>query len=55
VKFPDGAITRTAPTGHTCSTQSHGGILFPALAQPTGDPGDITVPDESPHRGAPPF
>jgi hypothetical protein len=25
--------------------------MFPALAQPTGDLGDIEVPDESPHRG----
>ena len=49
-QFPDGTITWTAPTGHTYSTQSHGGTLFPALAQPTGDLGDITVPDESPHR-----
>ncbi len=50
-QFPDGTVTWTAPTGHTYSTQSHGGTLFPALAQPTGDLGDITVPDESPHRG----
>ncbi len=49
-QFPDGTVVWTAPTGHTYSAQSHGGALFPALAQPTGDLGDITVPDESPHR-----
>jgi hypothetical protein len=25
--------------------------MFPALAQPTGDLGPISAPDESPHRG----
>ena len=39
------------PTGHTHTTEPHGGTLFPALAQPTGDLGDITVPEESPNRG----
>ncbi len=51
-QFPDGTITWTAPTGHTYTTPSHGGTLFPALAHPTGDLVDIAVPDESPHRGA---
>ena len=50
-QFPDGTIAWTAPTGHTYQTEPHGGTLFPALAQPTGDLGDIAVPDESPHRG----
>ena len=49
-QFPDGTVTWTAPTGHTYATQPHGGALFPALAQPTGDLGDIAVPEESPHR-----
>ncbi len=49
-QFPGGTVTWTAPTGHTYS-ESHGGAMFPALAQPTGDLGDIEVPDESPHRG----
>jgi Domain of unknown function (DUF222) len=50
-QFPDGTVVWTAPTGHTYSAQSHGGTLFPALAQPTGDLGDITIPAESAHRG----
>jgi uncharacterized protein DUF222 len=49
-QFPDGTISWTAPTGHTYSTESRGGSLFPVLARPTGDLGDIVVPDESPHR-----
>jgi hypothetical protein len=44
-------VVFTAPTGHTYSTQPHGGTLFPALAQPSGDLGDLTIPEESPHRG----
>jgi Domain of unknown function (DUF222) len=50
-QLPDGTVTWTAPTGHTYTTEPHGGTLFPALAQPTGDLGDITVPEESPNRG----
>jgi hypothetical protein len=50
-QFPNGVVVWTAPTGHTYSTEPHGGTLFPALAQPTGDLGDIFVPDESPNRG----
>jgi hypothetical protein len=49
-QFPDGTVTWTAPTGHTYTTQPHGGTLFPTLAQSTGDLGDITVPEGSPHR-----
>jgi hypothetical protein len=49
-QFPDGTVVFTTPTGHTYRTQAHGGTLFPALAQPTGDLGEIKVPDESPHR-----
>jgi hypothetical protein len=51
-QFPDGTIVWTAPTGHTYTTESHGGALFSALAQPTADLPDVTVPEESPHRGA---
>jgi uncharacterized protein DUF222 len=49
-QFPDGTVAWTAPTGHNYSTQAHGGALFPALAQPTGDLGELSVPDESPYR-----
>jgi hypothetical protein len=49
-QFPDGTIAWSAPTGHAYRTESHGGALFPALAQPTRDLGDIDVPAESPHR-----
>jgi hypothetical protein len=50
-QFPDGTVVFTAPTGHTYSTQAHGGRLFPALTRPTGDLGDLAVPEESPYRG----
>jgi Domain of unknown function (DUF222) len=49
-QLSDGTIAFTAPTGHTYST-AHGGALFPVLAQPTADLGDITVPEEPPHPG----
>lgn len=49
---PDGTVEITAPTGHVYRTEAHGGALFPALAQPIGDLGDIAVPAESPDRGA---
>ncbi len=49
-QFPDGTVVWTAPTGHTYRTEAHGAALFPALAQPTAELGDITVPDESPGR-----
>jgi hypothetical protein len=51
-QLPDGTVEITAPTGHTYRTESHGGALFPALAQPTADLGEIAVPAESPDRGA---
>jgi hypothetical protein len=50
-QFANGVVVVTAPTGHTYLTEPHGGTMFPALAQPTGELGDIAVPDESPHRG----
>jgi hypothetical protein len=37
----DGTIVWTAPTGHTYITEPHGGALFPALAQPTGE---VSIP-----------
>jgi hypothetical protein len=50
-QLPDGTIVFTAPTGHTYITQPQGGILFPTLAQPTGElPGLMAVGEESPHR-----
>jgi hypothetical protein len=36
-QLPDGTIVLTAPTGHTYTTEPHGGSLFPALAQSTGE------------------
>jgi len=49
---PDGTVTITLPTGHTFSTEAHGGVLFDALAQPTGDLGALAEPPaESPYRG----
>jgi hypothetical protein len=38
-QLPDGTIVFTAPTGHTYLTEPHGGMLFSALAQPTGELG----------------
>jgi hypothetical protein len=35
-QLPDGTIILTAPTGHTYRTEPHGGALFPALRQSTG-------------------
>jgi len=50
-QLPDGIIILTAPTGHTYSTQPHGFTLFPALAQPTGDLGQLTgIGEDSPQR-----
>jgi hypothetical protein len=49
-QLPDGTVVFTTPTGHTYRTQAHGGALFPALAHPTGNLGNLTVPEESPHR-----
>ena len=36
-QLPDGTIVLNAPTGHTYTTEPHGGALFPALRQPTGE------------------
>jgi len=48
---PDGTIVFTAPTGHTYNTEPHGGAMFSALAQPTGElTGLMAVGEESPHR-----
>ena len=41
-KLPDGTVIFTSPTGHTHTTELHGGTLFPSLKQPTGELG---VPD----------
>ena len=50
-QLPDGTIILTAPTGHTYSTQPHRGVLFPALAQSTGDLGQLTgIGEDSPQR-----
>ena len=35
-QLPDGTIVFRAPTGHTYTTESIGGMLFPALRQSTG-------------------
>ena len=51
-QFPNGVVVFTAPTGHTYTTETHGGALFPALAHPTGDLPDIAVPAQSAHRDA---
>jgi hypothetical protein len=40
----------TAPTGHTYSTQPHGGTLFPGLKQPTGELPVPTLDEPSPNR-----
>jgi hypothetical protein len=40
---------RVAPGAGECSTMP---TLFPALAQPTAELPDVTVPDESPHHNA---
>ena len=50
-QLPDGTVTWTSPTGHTYSTEAHGGTLFSALAQPTGDLGEVIVPEASADRG----
>jgi hypothetical protein len=49
-QLPDGTIVWTAPTGHTYTTQPHGGALFPALAQPTAELPEGIVPEQSPHH-----
>jgi len=50
-QLPDGTIVFTAPTGHTYTTEPHGGTMFSALAQSTGKlTGLMAVSEESPHR-----
>ena len=34
---PDGTVIWTAPTGHSYTTEPHGGVLFSALKQSTGE------------------
>ena len=46
-----GGINLTSPTVHTYSTEPHGGMLFPVLAQPTGDLGGLVVDEASADRG----
>ena len=47
-QLPDGTIVLTAPTGHTYTTEPHGGTLFPALGQSTGElptPPALQIPE----------
>jgi hypothetical protein len=47
-QLPDGTIVLTAPTGHTYTTEPHGGTLFPALGQSTGElptPPALPIPE----------
>jgi hypothetical protein len=50
-QLPDGTIVLIAPTGHIYTTEAHGGMLFPALAVPTGTPEAAPV-EPAPNRGA---
>src|SRR3954468_16653390 len=49
-QLPDGTIIVTAPTGHTYTTEPLGGMLFSALAQPTGELPVPTVEEPSANR-----
>ena len=49
---PDGSIVFTSPTGHIYTTEAFGGILFPALAVPTGTVNTGTPPEEAVDRSA---
>lgn len=49
-QHPDGTLTITLPTGHTYTTEAHGGVLFEALAQPTGQLGSLPVAEASAYR-----
>ncbi len=40
-QLPDGTVIFTSPTGHAYTTEPDGGMLFPALAQSTGE---LTIP-----------
>jgi hypothetical protein len=50
-QLPDGTIILTAPTGHTYVTEPHGGMLFSALAQPTGELPVPALDEPSAYRG----
>ena len=50
-QLPDGTVTWTSPTGHTYRTEPHGGMLFPGLAQPTGDLDASAIDEASANRG----
>ncbi|WP_210686604.1 HNH endonuclease signature motif containing protein [Mycolicibacterium sp. GESEQ-9] len=47
-QYPDGTVEVTTPTGHTYTTEPHGGALFDDLATPTGD---LHHPDPPPAPG----
>ncbi|WP_396902190.1 HNH endonuclease signature motif containing protein, partial [Mycolicibacterium sp.] len=47
-QYPDGTVQVTTPTGHTYTTEPHGGVLFDDLATPTGD---LHHPDPPPAPG----
>jgi hypothetical protein len=47
----DGTIVCTAPTGHMYTTEPLGGMLFPTLAQPTGELPVPTLDEPSSYRG----
>ena len=49
-QLPDGTVILTAPTGHTYTTEPHGGALFPALAQSTGELPIPTLAEPAPER-----
>jgi hypothetical protein len=49
-QLPDGTMVFTAPTGHTYTTEPLGGMLFSALAQPTGELPVPTLDEPSPYR-----
>ena len=49
-QLPDGTVVFTAPTGHTYTTQAHGGMLFPTLAQSTGELAVPKLAEPSPYR-----
>lgn len=51
-QLPDGTIVFTAPTGHIYSTESHGGLLFSALAVPTAPLAASLPAETSPDRTA---
>ncbi|NOQ00318.1 HNH endonuclease, partial [Mycolicibacterium fortuitum] len=47
-QYPDGTVQVTTPTGHTYTTEPHGGALFDDLATPTGN---LHHPDPPPAPG----